>query len=232
MEKRGAYKEIRRPIWKLRIKFLKPRDGSSEVMQPIEYIIESDHKLLELARSIGTPIPSRTHGPLIDSLTPKSKENANPNSLSRQHGEKAFPVHTDGAYLPTPPRYILMRYVQGIESPTPTMVCDLGNMSPKQAKIFQFDMWKTNSRTGSFYSTILSSDKRYYRYDRSIMTPSNPIQHNGYIFEEVVRQLPQIIINWHPNKTMLIDNWQSVHFRPEVQQLEIDLRKIQRIMIL
>ncbi len=187
---------------------------------------------MELAYSLGNPIASRLNAPLIDNIVPLKKEEAHKQSLSANFGADDFPFHTDGAYFKIPPRYILLRYVKGIENPTSTIVCDLSDIDNEAKMRLKLDMWKVKSRNFSFYSSILSEDGQFYRYDRCIMTPSNNKINNATFIENLVSTKPSKEIEWFPNKTIIIDNWNFMHHRPRVKEAEINFRHLQRIMIL
>lgn len=197
-----------------------------------ELKIDSEEKLLKLAYCLGTPIPSRIGSPLIDNLIPLRKEVAHKQSLSANFGLGEFPFHTDGAYLRTPPRYIILRYVRGILNPTPTIFCDLKSINEFAKHELKFHVWKVKSRNASFYSNILSEDERIYRYDTCIMNPVNKNNSNAALFENLITSMPMQEVKWEENKTIVINNWTCVHKRPEVNNEEVNYRHLQRIMIL
>src|SRR5260370_12977058 len=63
--------------------------------------------LLELARSIGRPVPSPS-GELVRELAPKPPAAAGRGTLSKAYGMGAFPLHTDTAFWPVPARYVVL----------------------------------------------------------------------------------------------------------------------------
>ena len=197
----------------------------------IAYIIDREDDLLDLAHSLGQPVSSRLNSPLIDLLTPLQKQNAHPQSLSANFGVNEFPYHTDGAYFIKPPRYIILRYIQGIENPTPTTLCNLTDVSEGDQKLLQHSIWKVRS-IKSFYSTILSQDQRFYRFDNGVMQPLNKANDNSTILSSIVSGLPIQTIEWEINKTVVVDNWKYLHNRPKVKPEEVNFRTLQRIMIL
>lgn len=196
-----------------------------------EYQIDNDNDFLELAYSVGQPVSSRLNHPLIDNLIPLNKQDAHPQSISANFGVKNFPYHTDGAYFPIPPNYIILRYIQGIENPTPTVLCDLNNIGKDDIQLLKHSIWKVRS-IKSFYSTILAQDSSFYRFDNCIMQPLNKNNDNSIIFSNIISNLPIQMINWEINKTVVIDNWKYLHSRPQVKIDEINFRILQRIMIL
>jgi alpha-ketoglutarate-dependent taurine dioxygenase len=197
-----------------------------------ELILESEQELMEFAYRLGQPISSRRNGPIIDELLPLTKVDAHPQSLSVNFGTNSFPFHTDGAYFKIPPRFIILRYVQGVPSPTPTLLCDLSMLNETEKLELQYGIWKVKSRTSTFYSSILSDDAKCLRYDPCIMSPINEKNDNSIFFEQVVASRSTIQVNWQVNKAVVIDNWRYLHTRPKVKEEEIRFRKLQRIMVL
>jgi hypothetical protein len=193
--------------------------------------IDNEQDLLELAHSLGHPVPSRLNGPLIDNLIPLNKQDAHPQSLSAKFGVGGFPYHTDGAYFSIPPRFIVLRYIKGIEDPTPTTLCNLTDINGADKQLLKDAIWKVRS-IKSFYSTILAQDSSFYRFDNCVMQPLNKANDNSAFFSDIVSNLSTQTINWEINKTIVINNWKYLHNRPEVKDEEVNYRTLQRIMIL
>lgn len=196
------------------------------------YTIHSDEMLWDLANSLGTPIPSRRDGPIIDNLFPLEKPQAHRSSLSAEYGIEDFPYHTDGAYMKSPPKYIILRYIKGIAQPTPTVICDLSNVSMEAKTNLEFHVWKVQSYDGAFYTPILSKERSIYRYDPCIMRPAINTKNNRNYFERtIITSAPKYEIEWEQNKTVVIENWTTLHKRPKVSLNEIKFRHLQRIMV-
>lgn len=197
-----------------------------------ELIINSDNELIELAHSLGRPISSRVNSSLIDSLVPLNNLDAHKQSLSANFGTGNFPFHTDGAYFKIPPRFIILRYLKGILNPTPTVLCDLNQLTNEANEKLKDCIWKVKSRNNEFLTTILTENGEYYRYDKCVMTPAVSKIQNGSYFENLIDEMPKTQIDWTLNKAVIIDNWTFLHSRPKVTEQEINNRTIQRIMVL
>ncbi len=195
------------------------------------YQINNEIQLLELAHSLGQPVPSRRNGLLIDKLIPLPRDQAHPQSLSANFGVQEFPFHTDGAYFTTPPRYIVLRYADGPPNPTPTLICPICNTDNETMENLQFHLWKVRSFE-PFYASILSEDGRFFRFDSCIMTPISHKQNNLNQLKSLITKQAVISIDWSVNQTIIIDNWQTLHQRPAVRPDEVKYRTLQRIMIL
>src|SRR5436309_898875 len=72
-----------------------------------------------LAQSLGRPMLGRK-GKMVEKLAPKTQESAEPKSLSAIHGRDPFPLHTDGAHLPRPPRFVILACLAQGSVPVPT----------------------------------------------------------------------------------------------------------------
>lgn len=188
-----------------------------------ELLINNEIDFMKLAISLGEPIPSRVNGQIIDILTPLKRVDAHSQSLSANFGTGSFPFHSDGAYLKVPPKYIILRYVSGISSLTPTIICDLKGLSFIERQSLKHSIWKVNSRMSSFYSSILSENDHFYRFDKCVMKPINAQNDNSSKFEDIVAKLPKQIVNWEPNKVVIIDNWTSLHNRPAIHEAKLKI---------
>ena len=120
-------------------------------------------------------MPSRKASPLIDELRPIAKSQAQPSSLSAQHGTGAFPLHTDTAHWRTPARYILLRAVVPLDKCRPTLLLDrrLLSLSASDHCLLKRAVFAVRSGRGSFLTTILPEDEKFFRFDRDCMFPKS-----------------------------------------------------------
>jgi alpha-ketoglutarate-dependent taurine dioxygenase len=193
-----------------------------------ELNIETLEKFLEVGKSFGRLIKSRVDGEYLDILTPKNQTTIKKSSLSKIYGTNRFPFHTDCAYLKTPPKYILLRYIGNIETPTPTEIkqLDFNKLNTKEIEFLKNTIWVVKGQKSNFYSKIY--DNGILRYDENIMTLSSPTEN---LIKQILDKLETKIIQWTKNKTILINNWSSIHSRPLVPENEINNRILQRLNI-
>ncbi|MBK8968012.1 MAG: TauD/TfdA family dioxygenase [Lewinellaceae bacterium] len=196
----------------------------------IKILQTSENSFIELAKTLGKPISSRRDNKIIDVLTPKRKEDAHPQSISKKIGLGRFPYHTDGAYFKIPPRYVLLRCKQVGENQIPTQIVDVMDLANKD-ELFElgFRTWKVSCRNGTFYSPILN--KRVLRYDLNVMQPYSESDNNSNIIDDIIGRSTPIEINWEIGKTIVLDNWACLHARPKVDE-NSTTRTLQRIMII
>ena len=65
-----------------------------------EFRVPDMQDLVDLALTIGRPIPARINGPVVNHLRPTAPQSAYPRSMSRAvYGLGPLPFHTDGAFM-------------------------------------------------------------------------------------------------------------------------------------
>ena len=178
----------------------------------------SDQPALQLAEKLGTPIPSRLEGPLVDTLRPVSQEEAAPRSLSAMWGLGSFPFHTDGSAQRRPPRYVLLRLASGSSSQRPTLLQDyhalpLGSTTKKS---LARDVWLVNGGRGRFLTSILNSTlisgSTILRFDMACMRPCSAPSGAAQALQEACLSTPAVI-SWQLGKLLAFDNWRVLHAR-------------------
>jgi len=187
--------------------------------------IESEKDLIELACKLGKIQYSRKNSSqYIDLLTVNQK--ATQRGLSSKYKDGEFPFHTDGAYLLTPPNYVVLRCEQEINS-CPTIL-SLIDLNDNDLLTLKRDVWLVNGGRGKFYSSILSNtnNKNIIRYDEDCMRPITSIRSKDLI-HRLISDSKKVEINWRRNLTVVIDNWRILHKRSDAKNSEE--RVLQRI---
>ena len=195
--------------------------------------IHDGESLLELARSLGSPLQNADGG-YVKELRVGSSKIARPFTLSATFGAGSFPLHTDTAFWPLPARLLLMRVVG--DHRRPTTFCAFRAMlelaGAKLTNAMCKSMWALKTPAGSAYGemTIRRDGKRLgFRYDRQCMTPANTAAREvdecirSGILETAVQQM-----YWSDGVALVVANWQCLHGRgPEPpQELERILQRI------
>jgi Taurine catabolism dioxygenase TauD, TfdA family len=179
--------------------------GSHELLSVLEAV----------ARQFGTPLAGR-QGRLIDRLNPRSQGEAHPKSLSAIHGAGAFPLHTDGAHLTKPPRFIALGCQAAGSSPVPTVLVQydsLGLAESTAADLSAAPFLVSNGRR-SFYSTICDEKEMRVRYDRGCMRPASSQSAKLAVrFDDALSRAPRHIHRWAPGDILVLDNWRVLHGR-------------------
>ncbi|SHN07613.1 Taurine catabolism dioxygenase TauD, TfdA family [Chryseobacterium carnipullorum] len=176
---------------------------------------ENIDDLIEMSKKIGDIIPSRKNSTaLYDSLTVKTKEETNQKSLSAKYGEKDFPYHTDGAYLHTPPKFVILRSPKSIEN-CPTKLC-IPHFSEIEIKKMMKDVLLVNGGRGRFYSTLIEKINKDFRirFDVDCMRPAlNEFDTSIKLMNTLIKEAVIEEINWEENQCIIFNNWKLVHSR-------------------
>lgn len=188
--------------------------------------IRSQSDLLELATSIGRPVPSQT-GELVKELVPTFPAAARKGTLSETYGNGPFPLHTDTAFLPVPRRYVLFRVLGDFRRHTTVLqFVDVFRKSATQVStLAERSIWQVRTPSSNFYCSMKfrQGNGVGWRYDSQCMIPVNSA---AIELEEVLPSLlshtrPHVI-NWTTGLAAILCNWKVLHGRgpppPEEQR--------------
>lgn len=196
--------------------------------------LEAGTSLLALANEIGVPVPPRPHAGLVDVLHPRTSSQASHSSLSSVFGRQAFPFHTDGAFLPIPPRWILLRAIELSENAPPTLILPLETLalSDGDVEVLERPLWTVTGRR-PFLAAILERHPQtgpLLRFDPCCMKArtNGAAKTQKLIEDRADAELPSAV-DWHRGRTILIDNWRALHARPDCSG--VSLRTIERVII-
>lgn len=192
---------------------------------------KSDAPILEIARSLGEPVPSRDREGFISLLKVQTANEGHPNSLTSRYGTGRFDYHTDGAHFPKVPRYLVMRLATGAMSKRPTELIDLIDvLSIEERKVLQTERWKYSYGYKCFLSTIISNEG--LRYDPNIMRPAVKSRNNALkIISHYTRTIKPIKVDWIEGRIVVVDNHRIIHARASASG-ETENRILERVMVL
>ncbi len=173
-------------------------------------------------------------GRFVQELIPK--EAATPNSYSGIYGLGHFPFHTDLAHWPQPPRYLMLRCVNGYAE-VPTLLLD-GRALVRSASrdlLVRAVVKPRRPQNGAvpllrLYETTDMGDR--LRWDEVFLLPAGKV---GQAAMDRVREClaqiePQPIPLTEQGDTILIDNWMILHARSTVPH-GCENRKIERVYL-
>jgi hypothetical protein len=174
--------------------------------------------LLELARSLGSPVPSPT-GELVKEIRITPASNARTGTLSAAYGDGEFPLHTDTAFWPVPARYIVLR-VRG-DTRRPTTISSFEDLSQECGGhsllvLAEKSIWRVRTRSASFYCSLRFRVNRSsgWRYDRECMFPANgAAQKLEQILESLTTGSRGESIGWSGDEAIVLSNWSILHGR-------------------
>ena len=151
----------------------------------------------------------------IDTLKPKQKLVAHPNSLSARYGLDQQPLHSDGAHHPEPPDLVLL----WAEEPNrvPTRIWKPRNVATEEL----YGMFSITDGKRAWVSSVRDSNGRY-RFDPGCM---NPLDHYANLLCKRFLNPPKDEVHdfrWEtPNTVLLIRNGVVLHGRSAVSRSDI-----------
>ncbi|GAB5526804.1 MAG: hypothetical protein Roseis2KO_46760 [Roseivirga sp.] len=177
-------------------------------------------KLLEAAKSIGN-IVKQPNQQDIFSLYPSEANDAKEGTFSNLHGKSEFPLHTDTAFLNIPIRYMLLNTEK--DSFCGTTVLSTKNLfhqlSVEEMKIATKSIFLLKTNKGSYFTSLFfrQMSEEGFRYDSTCMTPINKHAKDFVpILQRAINGVEPEVIKWDRHKTVLIDNWKTLHGRESI----------------
>jgi hypothetical protein len=170
---------------------------------------------------------ARTTDNVISELRPTGSESAEPRSLSKIHGSKALPLHTDGAHLPEPPKYVVLESGSEVtDDVSETFVARANPLFTGRSEradwsngIFLVDGGAQNL----FYASAYSG--HYVRFDPGCMTPADARARR--VCRLVRGTEPDYVHRWgDPGKLLILDNHHVLHGRDASDAPHKVLRRI------
>jgi len=188
-----------------------------------------DEDILDVAKKLGRPVPSRRGASLVDSLRPRTREAALPRSLSAIHGVGGFPLHTDGAHWPVPPRYVLLQAKASSECATTLFDSRQVIWSSEQVELLTRGVFYVSDAAGGFPATLLSRGLKWLRFDLGCMTPANGTGIRALDVARAGLNRTPVRLPWQVGMTLVIDNWRCLHGREPT--LEDEDRVVMRVLV-
>lgn len=194
-------------------------------------------KILEIGSQLGKPAPSRPGRNLIDVIRPKNTLEAPKNSLSGTYGLNRIPLHTDGAYLETPPRFVLLHFEGKCSKTVSTSLLSNKHISEiySKDKDYSYHLYCIKNKK-SFYSPILNkneNEQTYLRFNRDCMFPVSPSSAETIedLYNKIQANPNQINIPFKNNQMIVINNWNALHGRSMIPEGLNFERVINRLFI-
>jgi alpha-ketoglutarate-dependent taurine dioxygenase len=182
-------------------------------------VIEMGHDMRTapeaIAKLVGNPLTGRA-GQKIEPLIPTEQARANAKSLSVVHGLGSFPMHTDGAHLLQPPRFVVLVCASPGTSPVPTTLIRFRDLKATASERTRFEAAPFLVRNGrrSFYSTICSASRKFIRYDAGCMMPQgSESEASVKLIAHRAREVGPTLVHWRTGDVLVIDNWTVLHGR-------------------
>lgn len=136
-------------------------------------------------------------------------------SLSASNGLGNFPLHTDGAHLRLPPRYLILGGHQ--QRTTKSLVLDCSVITHVSDAVASKALFRVGDTAKAFYSRFKESNgsAARYRYNSDVMSPINSEANEiADLLKSAVEQAS--IVDWSSTKYAVIDNGRCLHGRGPV----------------
>jgi hypothetical protein len=149
-------------------------------------------------------------------ITPKDRSpQSQKKTLSGIYGKNAFPYHTDFAFKPTPPKFVVLANESDHHFDRPTFVSSLSDLPSDMTALLKDASWILRSRLSTF---IVSSwqtveDHILLKWDLDFLTPYNSSAQKsaGSIPPCLASQKKEVA--WSPRSAVMINNWVCAHAR-------------------
>jgi hypothetical protein len=186
---------------------------------------------MEVAHSLGEPVPSKTGRGFVDELTPLPEEEAQVPSLSRIYGLGALPFHIDTAHWVVPCRYVLMSCNSLGDGKVLTMVVEWSRVFTEiEQEHLATAVFLVRNGRSSFYASALDHRRRFLRYDPGCMTPvSRGARDAMVLISERTEDLKTTAHAWSLGDLLVIDNWRALHGRADASAGRN--RRLRRVLV-
>jgi hypothetical protein len=156
-----------------------------------------------------TVLTIRDHAPVT---------NGSSKTLSMLYGRKAFPYHTDYAFLAVPPRFIILANESPYAFVRPTYVAWFSSLSRATVEILRGASWIVANKRGAFpiSSTQLLQRERMFRWDATLLVPYNDAARESMMHVPKQLELAKHTVSWKQRSAIVIDNWYCAHARGNV----------------
>ncbi len=168
----------------------------------------------EITKTFGGPIP-HSNGSLKFNLT--ARDDGLKGTYSEKFGKGKFPFHSDGAWLPIPPQYIVLCKT-GVRI-RPTLLCSFNVLRSEINVDFYSAIFSVRHGYGRRPVPILStaSGKNVWRWDEMCMYPQNgAAKRIASTISHVFENSDELIsIDWSKFNVLIFNNWNLAHSRGE-----------------
>lgn len=173
----------------------------------------------EIIRCLGPIIPQGKGKTEYRDLVPYEAASAPPASMSSVIGTGEQPMHTDSAYLPSPPRFIALHCLGAGEFPCPThlWIADHDLMLKERPMPLAEPKWIFRGGGHSpFYSSIMEvrGGQIRTRFDPLCMRLSSADPRAmGEAQLTLTGYTQHLLIEWKQGSLLVLDNWRCLHAR-------------------
>jgi len=198
-------------------------------------IYEVDAKdLLIFARGLGRPQHDPRDRLLVKDIRPQPENVANANTLSSRYGMGAFPFHTEAAYLPRPPMFLLLYCVNPGSGGRTTVLLDSVDLFSRMSKPRRPGTWVVKAGRRPFLCDALWGSPPTdfgIRYDRECLFPrGRAARSEEQAIREFVSESTPTTIPWTTRQLLIVSNHRMLHGRGDSNTNDHD-RWLKRVLV-
>jgi hypothetical protein len=166
-------------------------------------------------------------------VLPRTK--AKPKSLSIKYGDGGFPFHTDFAFRPRPPRFLLLVNEGPFFYSRQTALARIRDLPTTLRFSLGRSSWRLKTKSDDYVVSALIQTKKHemWRVDFDFLVPED--EHAVLCKSALPSALETVkfSFSWQPKSALLIDNWQCAHARESLRADEVDegVRKLTRFEV-
>jgi TfdA family taurine catabolism dioxygenase TauD len=155
-------------------------------------------------------------GALEEIIQPRRQSEAHSRSLSARFCLNALPFHAELSHRPRPCRYLLLGCVDAGLPSAVTVLLDWWTLgfSPEEFELLEGAPILVRSGRSSFYTTMLPSDRFFFRYDPGCLEAVDARGRAALrLAEDRLSGSVPHRHEWRPGDILIIDNWRVLHGR-------------------
>lgn len=167
---------------------------------------------------------------ITKTLTAINRTVATAGTKSALRGLDGFPPHTDEAYRPVPPRFLLLRSISGATESTTDIYPFLADkISESLLSGLSSGLWAWRGFRIPHICAVWENDR--LKWDEDCMRPLDQLAKRAHSeFQMFIMSAPKVSYTWSNRlSVLLIDNWKTMHARGPVPVDE--RREIERLYV-
>ena len=180
--------------------------------------IKNSEEMNSFVQSLGPVILDPRTGSTFTDLIPYESRSAPKESMSSIIGTGEQPMHTDGAHLCEPPRYIALLCLDPGEAICPTQIWRVDASEQGDWPLLLTDpIWIFHDGVGQpFYSPIVQFHNKALkvRFDSCCIRAASQSHFSATDALNALKQCASpSVVQWCKGKAVIIDNWRCLHAR-------------------
>ncbi len=214
--------------WRSRPRYDRPVNHLDATLQADGFVVarcDPTASTEMIAGQLGTiylhpPASGRPSFDAVRALAPTESDRAAPRSYSARFGYNPFPLHTDLATKPEPPRWVLLRAV-GTPTGVGTTLCDgLEVVRRVGVERCAHAIFRAGGGGPPHYLRMLDRlhDPRRLRWDQAFLQPANSAARHVQLAFAELAHLQHRVPLVRPDAVLVIDNWRMLHGREAVTE--------------